>query len=96
MEYENMEDPEQRREEMHRFSDLFLPAQKKYGLTASCRTSLFHDSSIRIWQGEGKDKQLIIKVENASEARCYALAAEDLRHWMNKKKEQNIKMPKVC
>lgn len=51
MEYENMEDPEQRREEMHRFYDLFLPAQKKYGLTASCRTSLFYDSSIRIWQG---------------------------------------------
>lgn len=96
MEYENTEDPEQRREEMHRFYDLFLPAQKKYGLTASCRTSLFYDSSIRIWQGEGRDKQLIIKVENASETRCYALATEDLRHWMSKKKEQNIKMPKVC
>ena len=88
MEYENMEDPEQRREEMHRFYDLFLPAQKKYGLTASCRTSLFHDSSIRIWQGEGKDKQLIIKVENASEARCYALAAEDLRQ-LDEQKEKN-------
>ena len=57
MEYKNMEDPEQIRKEMHRFYDLFLPAQKKYGLTASCRTSLFHDSSIRIWQGQGKDKQ---------------------------------------
>ena len=29
MEYKNMEDPEQRRKEMHRFYDLFLPAQKK-------------------------------------------------------------------
>ena len=96
MEYKNMEDSEQRRKEMHRSMICSCQHRKKYGLTASCRTSLFHDSSIRIWQGEGKDKQLIIKVENASEARCYALAAEDLRHWMSKKKEQNIKMLKVC
>ena len=48
MEYKNMEDPEQRRKEIHRFYDLFLPAQKKYGLTASCRTSVKQGATL--WQ----------------------------------------------
>ena len=96
MKYVDTEDPEQRSQEMHRYYSIFLPAQKKYGLTAACHTSLFDDSSIRIWQGEGKEKRLIIRVENASETRCYTVAADELQRWIRKKKEQSVEMPRVC
>ena len=96
MEYIDTEDPEQRRKEMHCFYEVFLPAQKRYGLTAECKTSLFDDSSIRIWQGEGRNKQLIIKAENASETRCYAVATGDLQQWLAAQKERERKMQRVC
>ena len=47
MEYKNMEDPEQRRKEMHRFYDLFLPGQHHAG----------HHYSTIVLSGFGRAKE---------------------------------------
>ena len=44
-------------------------------------------SGIRIWQGKGMAKKLVIKVENESETQCYRVATEALVSWIANKED---------
>ncbi len=59
--------------------------RRKYGLTMSAHASIFDDCWIRIWQGSGIKKRMIIKVENESETQCYRVATEALISWVENK-----------
>lgn len=87
MEYEITEDTEERRQEMQRFYKFYDAVRQKYGLTMSAHASIFDDCWIRIWQGKGMAKKLVIKVENESETQCYHVATEALTSWIANKED---------
>lgn len=89
-----MEDTEERRQEMQRFYKFYDAVRQKYGLTMSAHASIFSDCWIRIWQGKGMGKKLVIKVENESETQCYHVATEALTSWVTNK-ENTKKTQKV-
>lgn len=86
MEYEIAENDEERRKEMRRFYEHYDAVRRKYGLMLSCHASVFDGCWVRIWQGSGMKKKLIIKVENENETLCYRVAAEALAGWVENKK----------
>ena len=77
MEYD-VENEAERRQALQRFYE-------EYGLTMSAHASIFDDCWIRIWQGSGIKKRMIIKVENESETQCYRVATEALISWVENK-----------
>ena len=94
MEYEILEDEIERRQATHRFYENYDAVRQKYGLTMSAHASVFDECWIRIWQGKGVGKRLVIKVENESETQCYRVATEALLSWVANK-ETIKKTPKV-
>ena len=84
MEYE-MENNTERRQAQQRFYENYDYVRQKYGLTMSAHASIFDDCWIRIWQGSGIKKRMIIKVENESETQCYRVATEALISWVENK-----------
>ncbi len=84
MEYE-MENNTERRQALQRFYENYDYVRQKYGLTMSTHASIFDDCWIRIWQGSGIKKRMIIKVENESETQCYRVATEALISWVENK-----------
>lgn len=87
MEYEILENDEERRQAMQKFYEKYDAVRRKYGLTMSAHTSFFDDCWIRIWQGKGMAKKLVIKVENESETQCYRVATEALVSWIANKED---------
>lgn len=85
MEYEILEDEIERRQALLRFYESYDYVRQKYGLTMSAHASIFDDCWIRIWQGSGIKKRMIIKVENESETQCYRVATEALISWVANK-----------
>ena len=77
MEYD-VENEAERRQALQRFYEEYDAVRRKYGLTMSAHASIFDDCWIRIWQGSGIKKRMIIKVENESETQCYRVATEAL------------------
>ena len=84
MEYD-VENEAERRQALRRFYENYDAVRQKYGLTMSAHASIFDDCWIRIWQGSGIKKRMIIKVENESETQCYRVAAEALISWVANK-----------
>lgn len=84
MEYE-VENSSERRQALQRFYENYDDVRRKYGLTMSAHASIFDDCWIRIWQGRGIEKRMIIKVENESETQCYRVATEALISWVENK-----------
>lgn len=87
MEYEILDNPEECRQEMQKFYKYYDAVRQKYGLTMSAHASFFDDCWIRIWQGKGMAKKLVIKVENESETQCYHVATEALASWIANKED---------
>ena len=84
MEYD-VENDAERRQALRRFYEEYDEVRRKYGLTMSAHASIFDDCWIRIWQGSGIKKRMIIKVENESETQCYRIATEALISWVANK-----------
>lgn len=84
MEYE-VENSSERRQALQRFYENYDDVRRKCGLTMSAHASIFDDCWIRIWQGRGIEKRMIIKVENESETQCYRVATEALISWVENK-----------
>lgn len=84
MEYE-MENNTERRQALQRFYEEYDAVRRKYGLMMSMHASVYDCSWIRIWQGSGVKKKMVIKVENDSETLCYHVATEALISWVKNK-----------
>ena len=84
MEYE-MENNTERRQALQRFYEEYDAVRRKYGLMMSMHASVYDCSWIRIWQGSGVKKKMVIKVENDSETLCYHVATEALISWVANK-----------
>lgn len=84
MEYD-VENEAERRQALQRFYEEYDAVRRKYGLTMSAHASIFDDCWIRIWQGSGVKKKMVIKVENDSETLCYHVATEALNSWVANK-----------
>lgn len=80
-----VENSSERRQALQRFYENYDDVRRKYGLTMSAHASIFDDCWIRIWQGRGIEKRMIIKVENESETQCYRVATEALISWVENK-----------
>lgn len=89
MEYD-VENEAERRQALQRFYEEYDAVRRKYGLTMSAHASIFDDCWIRIWQGSGIKKRMIIKVENESETQCYRVATEALISWVKTKKHARM------
>ena len=89
MEYD-VENEAERRQALQRFYEEYDAVRRKYGLTMSAHASIFDDCWIRIWQGSGIKKRMIIKVENESETQCYRVATEALISWVETKKHARM------
>lgn len=87
MEYEILDNTEECRQAMQKFYKCYDAVRQKYGLTMSAHASIFSDCWIRIWQGKGMGKKLVIKVENESETQCYHVATEALSSWIANKED---------
>ena len=48
---------------VRQFYDIYRPIARKYGLRMSSHTSIYDDGWIKIYKGEGADRQQIIKKE---------------------------------
>ena len=53
----------------------------------SSHTSIYDDGWIRIYTGEGTDRQLIVKVEEENDTDLYDRAREAVISWENSRKE---------
>lgn len=61
---------------VRQFYDIYRPIARKYGLRMSSHTSIYDDGWIKIYKGEGADRQQIIKIEEKkSENNMLFLAA---------------------
>ena len=80
-----MENDAERRQEMQQFYESYDAIRQKHGLTMSFHSSVFDGCWIRIWQGSGIGRKMIIKVENDSETLCYRVAREALISWAKNK-----------
>lgn len=61
---------------VRQFYDIYRPIARKYGLRMSSRTSIYDDGWIKIYKGEGADRQQIIKIEEANDTDLYDRARE--------------------
>lgn len=52
---------------VRQFYDIYRPIARKYGLRMSSHTSIYDDGWIKIYKGEGADRQQIIKIEEAND-----------------------------
>lgn len=86
MEYTEMGNEDERSQALRRFYGEYDAVHRKYRLTMSMHASVFDGCWIRIWQGSGIAKKMIIKVENDSETLCYRVATEALISWVANKK----------
>lgn len=57
----------------------------------SSHTSIYDDGWIKIYKGEGADRQQIIKIEEANDTDLYDRAREAVISWENSKKERNAR-----
>ena len=71
---------------VRQFYDIHRPIARKYGLRMSSHTSIYDDGWIKIYKGEGADRQQIIKI-----ADLYDRAREAVISWENSKKERNAR-----
>ena len=80
---------------MRQQSDSFMihtdRLQKRYGLRMSSHTSIYDDGWIRIYKGEGTDRQLVVKVEEENDTDLYDREREAVISWENSKKERNAR-----
>lgn len=74
---------------VRRFYEAYRPIARKYGLRMSSHTSTYNDGWIKIYKGEGADRQQIIKIEEANDTDLYSRAREAVISWENSKKERN-------
>ena len=59
----------------------------------SSHTSIYDDGWIKIYKGEGADRQQIIKIEEANDTDLYDRAREAVISWENSKKERIYAFP---
>lgn len=57
----------------------------------SSHTSIYDDGWIKIYKGEGADRQQIIKIEEANDTDLYDRARGAVISWENSKKERNAR-----
>lgn len=76
---------------VRRFYDIYRPIARRYGLRMPSHTSIYDDGWIKIYKGEGADRQQIIKVEEANDTDLYDRAREAVISWENSKKERNAR-----
>lgn len=74
---------------VRQFYDIYRPTARKYGLRMSSHTSIYDDGWIRIYKGEGADRQQIIKIEEANDTDLYDREREAVISWEKNKKERN-------
>ena len=76
-------------EAARRFYEAYRPIARRYNLRLHSRFSLYDDSIIKIYQGEGQGKKLITKVEEKDEVLCYRKATDAVIRWgENRRREQ--------
>lgn len=76
---------------VRQFYDIYRPIARKYGLRMSSHTSIYDDGWIKIFKGEGADRQQVIKVEEENDIDLYNRATEAVISWANSKKERNAR-----
>lgn len=76
---------------VRQFYDIYRPIARKYGLRMSSHTSIYDDGWIKIFKGEGADRQQVIKVEEENDIDLYNRATEAVVSWANSKKERNAR-----
>ena len=79
---------------MRQQSDSFMTyTDRSQGSTdCECHTSIYDDGWIKIYKGEGADRQQIIKIiEEANDTDLYDRAREAVISWENSKKERNAR-----
>lgn len=60
---------------VRRFYEAYRPIAKRYGLKMYSHTSIHDDGWIKIFKGEGENRQQVIKVEEADDADSKQAAA---------------------
>lgn len=76
---------------VRQFHSTYRPIARRYGLRMSSHTSTYNDGWIKIYKGEGTDRQQIIKIEEANVTDLYNRAREAVISWENSKKERNAR-----
>lgn len=64
---------------VRQFYDIYRPIARRYGLRMSSHTSIYDDGWIKIYKGEGADRQQIIKIEEANDTDLYIVTDEHAR-----------------
>lgn len=78
-------------EAVRNFYQTYRPIARRYNLRLHSRFSLHEDGFIKIYQGDGKDKKQIIKVEEKDDALCYRRAMDALISWETNRKREAAK-----
>lgn len=76
---------------VRQFYEIYRPIARKYGLSMLSNFSIYDDGWIKIFKGEGADRQQIIKSEEKNDADCYNRATEALISWAKSKEERNAR-----
>lgn len=80
---------------MRQQSDSFMTYTDQSQGSTDCEcashTSIYDDGWIKIYKGEGADRQQIIKIEEANDTDLYDRAREAVISWENSKKERNAR-----
>ena len=78
-------------EAVRNFYQTYRPIARRHNLRLHSRFSLYEDGFIKIYQGDGKDKKQIIKVEEKDDALCYRRATDALISWETNRKREAVK-----
>lgn len=74
-----------------RFYAVYQPIGKKYKLRVSSRFQPGKKGFIRIYKGERRFREMIIRVEEEDDITCYERAIDALEYWKKNREEENEK-----
>ena len=69
------------------FFEVYTKLAKRYKLSYQMSFGL-HKDVIKIYQGEGKSKKQVVKVETEDAAECWEKATQSLRGWAQGKQNK--------
>lgn len=73
---------------VRKFYEVYRPIGRRYNLRVHSSFSLYRQGFIKIYQGEGPERKLIIKVEEDDDIECYKRATEALISWKQSREKE--------
>jgi len=78
-------------EAVKRFFEVYRPIGRKYNLHMAAKFANDEPGILKIYQGEGTDRKLIIKTSEKEDCMCYERARDELESWVKRQEKERMR-----